>query len=198
MPPHGRRGSDFDSVLTSAVPAGYDDCLPTHAGIREHSGQVWQPSAFSAQASDRAGRTQWGWLVQGCIQLQAGDCGDTDAAHRIEEQQCGEAAVADQDEIAVRQSATGLEGELASDVEQGLVPTALLAAGAFGRHRCGEERQGPDPSGPSSRYGYTELALGRWYREEPEGLHDRRATFVAEAVVDERTDVLLEDQGEDI
>ena len=41
-----------------------------------------------------------------------------------------------------------LEGELAANVEQGLVPTALLAAGAFGRHLCGEEWQGPDPSGP--------------------------------------------------
>jgi hypothetical protein len=78
----------------------------------------------------------------------AGDRRDATAAHGVEEQQCGQAAGADQDKVACAQPAAGLKGKLATDIEQPLVPAPALPAGALGRNESGEEWQGPDPSGP--------------------------------------------------
>ncbi len=96
-------------------------------------------------------------------------------AHGIQELESGKPAVAEQHEVAPRQPAARLQGKLASDVEQRLVPATLLAAGPLGVHQRGQEGQRPDPSGPGDRRqqhqappaqpaGIHETAVGGTYR----------------------------------
>ena len=61
-------------------------------------------------------------------------------AQGVEEEQGREAAVAHQHEVAPRQPAACLQGELASDIQQRFVAATLLAAGALGGDQRGEER----------------------------------------------------------
>ena len=131
MPQHGGPGGDLKGALARPVPAGHHDRVPARVLGREDRGERRQPRAFGPRASDRAGRPRRGGIVERCVEPQAGDRRDAGAAHRVEEQQGREAAVAHHHEVASRQPAPRLEGELTPDVEQRLVPTAPFTTGAL-------------------------------------------------------------------
>jgi hypothetical protein len=151
VPPHGCPGGDLKGALARPVPAGHHDRVAARVLGREDRGERRQSSALGPRASDRARRPWRGRLVESSIQPKAGDRRDAGAAHRVEEQQGREAAVAHHHEVAPRQPAPRLEGELTPDVEQRLVPTAAFATGALGRHQRGQERQRPDAPRPGDR-----------------------------------------------
>jgi hypothetical protein len=77
---------------------------------------------------------------QADIEAQPGDDADV-AAHRGEEFQRCEAAVADHDDAPLGQPAAQLPQHLSAPVEQRLVPLAALAVKPLGRRRHGQERQ---------------------------------------------------------
>lgn len=121
VPPRRGVRVDLDHPLACPVPAPHHDVVPERTLGHEGLGERGQPRTLRERASDRAGRTRWGWIVERCIQPQTGDRRDTAATPCVDEQQSREAAVTNQHQVAARQPATGLEDELASDVEQGLV-----------------------------------------------------------------------------
>lgn len=131
VPPHGGPGGDLKGALGRPVPARHHDRVPARVLDRKDRVERRQPRAFGPRASDRARRPRWGRLVESSIQPQAGDRRDAGAAHRVEEQQSREAAVAHHHEVACAQPAASQESELASDVEQRLVPTTPFATGAL-------------------------------------------------------------------
>lgn len=121
VPPHLGVRVDLDHPLACPVPAPHHDVVPERTRGHEGLGERGQRRTLCERASNRAGRTRWGWIVERCIQPQAGDRRDTAATPCVEEQQSREAAVTNQHQVAARQPATGLEDELASDVEQRFV-----------------------------------------------------------------------------
>jgi hypothetical protein len=73
---------------------------------------------------------------------------DPGATHSMRDQQSGKATVGDQDEVAFGEPTAGLQGHLPAPVEERLVATTPLLAGAHGGRQRRQDRQGPDAPGP--------------------------------------------------
>ena len=107
-------GADLDDALALAVPAGHGDLRPARARVGQDVGEVRQAGALGPRAPDRPGPPRRGRLVQGRVQPQAGDADQAVPGERRQEFQGGEAAVAQQHDLAPGQPAACLQAPSAA------------------------------------------------------------------------------------
>ena len=141
--PHGGGRGDQEVARSTAIPVLDMERLPDRPGIGRHLGQCRQALAGFARTAHGARRTGWCRLIERRIQAQACDDGEAAAPQGMQEEQRREAAVGHEDEVAARQPAAGLQGELPAEVQQRLVPASLREVVSLGGDEGGQERKRP-------------------------------------------------------
>jgi hypothetical protein len=129
--PHSGGGADLDGSVALAIPAGYRDLGPAGVLVGQEGGEVRQAGTLGPRAPDRPGLARRRWLVQRRVQPQAGDADQATLGERRQEIERGEAAVAQQHDLAPGQPAACLKRQLPRPLGQLLVPPAALAAVAL-------------------------------------------------------------------
>jgi site-specific DNA recombinase len=152
MAPDGGLGADLHHALALAVPVGHRHPLPWRGLIGQHRGQGRQALALAAGPTTGLGPPQRGRGVERGIEAQTGDAGHLLPDQAGEKLEGGETAVGHEDERAFRHPAAGLQDQLPRPVRQRLVPAAPLVVVALRGGECGQEGQGPDPTGPGDRH----------------------------------------------
>src|SRR5215475_4497447 len=147
--PDGGLGIDFDHTLLPAVPMIDLDLRPLRFRFVEH--QLWGRSsrAFHTWASSLPGFSFRGWVVKLGVESQPRDhvyacC----AADKIKQIQNGEAAIAKEDNLPIRQPSSDQLDDLPSAIGQPLMTALLLLVIALGGAQNRKERQSPNATRP--------------------------------------------------
>jgi hypothetical protein len=148
LAPNRGSGTDLNDALPLPVPRGHGHPLPARGPIHQHVREVRQARALGARTPDRPSPARRRRFVQRRIEPQAGDADEAVPNQGHQEVQGGEAAVAQQHDLAPGQPAVCLTSHLPRPVRQLLVPPAALAAIALRRRERGQERQRPKAPRP--------------------------------------------------
>src|SRR5215475_3924841 len=142
-------GIDFDFALLPAVPMIDLDLRPLRFRIVEYL--LWRRAAraFHSWASSLPGFSFWRRVVKLGVESQPRDHIDSwRAADKIKQIQDGETAVANEDNLPIRQPSSDQLDDLPGAIGQALMPALLPLVIALGWAQNRKERQSPDATCP--------------------------------------------------